>query len=775
MKKHFLHTLTLLLLSTAAFANFSIDWTSTAGNLLANEGTAVTRDASDNVYSTTSTGDIFFEKHDKFGNFKWQVHSFTTLPFNYEFPTKIFIDPQGNPIVVGYRYTSPTEGNPANSLIILKYDPNGNLIYKKNIDGNFSYFSNAQQSTYYTKINSHMDAQGNIYIGTAGGVTGYPGSGFTVVKVSPAGTVVWVSTKTFTSTTMFHFVRGMKVKGNSIGVTGSTSLPDGNVTNWVLDTTGTDKWSNIKVGNGGQDMTFDQNGNAYFLSWATVNFVSDVKVFKFNSTGGQLWEKSYDFGGSEIATRIENTPDNGMAIMAYGNTYPGGSLYVDFITFKIKLTGAMLWSKRYSQHANNDEYPRAMAIDNDGDIFVTGIGGPVPPGPTLSAQQMVTIKYSSAGTEEWVYITDTLGNYMQGEGIAIASDGSIFVVSNVNTFLVHILDHTGGSVCTVPTGVAATAITQTTATINWSAVPNAYLYHIQYKPSTSLTWFQISTDVLSNVLTSLVNGTTYDFRVEAVCNSGPTGYSVTQQFTTAGTGYCPSKGLNATTDWIDLVFVGSLLNSTPESAGGYGDFTYLSVDLVQGGSYSMTLSAGMNPFGSTEVWRVWIDYNQDGDFLDAGEKEVAYKSNQIGWESHTFVVPANALTGTTRMRVSMKKGTAPSPCEIFNNGEVEDYTVHILPPKNMAANVTGGTQTKIAATILIAPNPTVTTSQVNLTGMEGTVTVRVFDLTGKLMEESVSESSNVITLDTNGWNSGLYLVRATDNAGNSVVGKLVRE
>lgn len=59
-------------------------------------------------------------------------------------------------------------------------------------------------------------------------------------------------------------------------------------------------------------------------------------------------------------------------------------------------------------------------------------------------------------------------------------------------------------------------------------------------------------------LSSLVNGITYDLKVEAICNNGPTRYSPVQHFTTTGTGYCASKGLDATKEWIDLVYIGSL-------------------------------------------------------------------------------------------------------------------------------------------------------------------------------------------------------------------------
>ncbi|MEP7127679.1 MAG: GEVED domain-containing protein [Chitinophagales bacterium] len=772
MKKSTLLALALLLISAFSFAGVSVDWIRSTDNILSNSGTAVARDKKDNVYTTTHSTGIFFTKRDKFGNFLWQVSSSTTIPFNYEYPSWIHIDPQGNPVVVGFRYTSPSEGKHANSLIVLKYDPDGNLLYKKNIDGDFSYFQNSPLSMYWTKITSQMDSSGNVYIGTSGGVTGYP-SGFTVVKVSPAGSLLWVSAKTFTSATSFHFVNNIRLKADRIAVSGVTSYSSANATHWVLDTTGTSLWSNIQEGIGGKDAAFDKAGNVYFLTWVSPNFSGDVRVYKFNTTGSLLWQKTYDFGGGDLAARMEySSTDNSIVIMAYGNQNPPGSLYVDWITFKIKPNGTMAWSKRYDKHPGNDEIPGMMAVDKDGDIFVTGIAGPFPGGSNLGKRQMVTVKYTTAGIEEWVYALDTINEYNEGVGIAIAKNGSVYVVGSVNTLLVHLLDNTGTDPCGVPVNINVSAITNQTATISWSPVANAYLYHIQYKTSTSIVWTQISTNTTSFTLTSLAEGTTYNYKVEAVCNSGPTGFSPAAQFTTLGTGYCASKGLDASKEWIDLVYVGSLLNSTPVSDGGYADYTYLSVDFVQSGSYSMTLSADMNPYGSTEFWRVWIDYNQDGDFTDAGEQEVAYKSTQIGWESHTFSVPATALTGPTRMRVSMKHGAAPSPCEIFNLGEVEDYTVNILPAK-MSEGATAVNNATIPD-LFLAPNPSTGNTTISFNGFEGNITLQVFDVTGKLTVESVI-SGSMLALDVSEWTPGLYFVRMTDDAGHAASKKLLKQ
>jgi len=76
----------------------------------------------------------------------------------------------------------------------------------------------------------------------------------------------------------------------------------------------------------------------------------------------------------------------------------------------------------------------------------------------------------------------------------------------------------------------------------------------------------------------------------------------------------------------------------------------------------------------------WIDYNKNGSFDDAGELVFdAGASNSATTQTGSFQVPCDAPTGNTRMRISMKYNGAPTSCETFDHGEVEDYTVDIQP------------------------------------------------------------------------------------------------
>lgn len=135
--------------------------------------------------------------------------------------------------------------------------------------------------------------------------------------------------------------------------------------------------------------------------------------------------------------------------------------------------------------------------------------------------------------------------------------------------------------------------------------------------------------------------------------------------------YCDSNGNSQSYEWIARVAVGSFSNSS--GASGYSDFTSMVIDLTAGSTASVSLTPGFNWFSYREYWRMWIDYNKDGDFEDAGE--LVFEGNSRSTLTGSITVPSSA-SGQTRMRVSMRYGSPPPVCGSFDYGEVEDYTVN---------------------------------------------------------------------------------------------------
>ncbi|WP_239004452.1 GEVED domain-containing protein [Lacinutrix sp. WUR7] len=142
-----------------------------------------------------------------------------------------------------------------------------------------------------------------------------------------------------------------------------------------------------------------------------------------------------------------------------------------------------------------------------------------------------------------------------------------------------------------------------------------------------------------------------------------------------GTQYCDSQGNNANDEYISRVQVGTINNTS--GAQLYSDFTSVSTDLDTGSSYTLTVTPTWTGSSYSEGYAAWIDYNDDGDFTDAGEQIFSLAASSVTPASGSFTVPTGTASGDKRLRVSMKYNGVPTSCEAFSYGEVEDYTVNI--------------------------------------------------------------------------------------------------
>jgi hypothetical protein len=232
-------------------------------------------------------------------------------------------------------------------------------------------------------------------------------------------------------------------------------------------------------------------------------------------------------------------------------------------------------------------------------------------------------------------------------------------------------DYTVQITCPVPTGLAASGISNTAATVSWAGT--AAKYKMQYKIAGASTWTNVNNiaDTFYS-LTALTPNTKYSYRVQAVCAVGVTSaFSTTASFTTTYN-YC-STGGSTQYGYINNVKLGSI-NNTSGDNGGYADYTALSTSIGTGTAQTISLTPGGEIHHN--YWEVYIDYNHNADFTDPGEKVGqgdGYSSVDI-----SFTVPDIALTGDTRIRIIMQKdiGYLNNPCTFFF-GEAEDYTVNI--------------------------------------------------------------------------------------------------
>lgn len=337
----------------------------------------------------------------------------------------------------------------------------------------------------------------------------------------------------------------------------------------------------------------------------------------------------------------------------------------------------------------------------------------------------------------------------------------------------------GGANCTAttPGNVNTTGVGSNSAIVSYDAVSGA-TYDLRYRVSGTSSWTTVASAATSTTLNGLAAQTSYEAQVRSKCNDGSvSNYSASATFTTTAVqlSYCGSQGNNVNDEYIGRVQLESI-NNTSGSGNGYSDFTNINTDLAKDASATITVTPTWTGTVYAEGYSVWIDYNQDGDFNDAGEQVWTQAATTATPVSGSFIVPNTAIDGATRMRVSMKYNGVPTSCESFTYGEVEDYTVTIT-------GTTADTQAPTVPTALAASNITDTsvslswtasTDNIAVTGYEvfegnsslGTVTGTTANVTGLIAASAYS--FKVRAFDEAGNNSGFSnIVNVTTTGGGS--------
>ncbi|MBW6489720.1 MAG: PKD domain-containing protein [Lentimicrobium sp.] len=240
---------------------------------------------------------------------------------------------------------------------------------------------------------------------------------------------------------------------------------------------------------------------------------------------------------------------------------------------------------------------------------------------------------------------------------------------------------------------------------------------------------------------------TYDVTLTATNNFGSstltkTGYIVVE--VPGAVTYCESGGLSNYKEWIAGVSVGTFVNES--GAAGYSDFTSEPILLAPGNAYNIRLSPGFSGTSQREFWRIWIDFNNNGSFEDAGET-VFTANNKKNAVTGYISIPAGA-SGSARMRVSMKGNGAPKPCEWFAGGEVEDYTIEF-------GDMDVATDNMDSRKINIYPNPT--SQYLNIEAGSDPVEVYLLGLNGCLLKQFSVANHQIIELSD--LSKGIYLLR----------------
>jgi hypothetical protein len=115
----------------------------------------------------------------------------------------------------------------------------------------------------------------------------------------------------------------------------------------------------------------------------------------FSSAVAQEWVRRYNGPGDSTDVANALAVDNSGNVYVTGGSRGSGTYY-DYATIKYNSAGKVLWVRRYNGPGNSLDVAAALAVDNSGNVYVTGVSY-----GSGTSRDYATIKYNpDGGTEE---------------------------------------------------------------------------------------------------------------------------------------------------------------------------------------------------------------------------------------------------------------------------------------------------------------------------------------------------------------------------------------
>ena len=210
-----------------------------------------------------------------------------------------------------------------------------------------------------------------------------------VSKHTPAGEELWFADFTF-PTSSHSSVRAIALatdlSGNIYltGVQGANeniNFGDIDILIAKYSPDGKEIWSRIYDGPAGIDdesvgIATDQSGNVYLAGNTYVDQQNQrIHTVKFNTDGTLQWAVTYNDASFSRATALAVDFFTGDVFVAGSSLVPrvGDDIHLsDFTTIKYNINGEQQWLRLYNGGSGLDDVARAVVVDADGNVLVTG-------------------------------------------------------------------------------------------------------------------------------------------------------------------------------------------------------------------------------------------------------------------------------------------------------------------------------------------------------------------------------------------------------------------
>lgn len=323
------------------------------------------------------------------------------------------VDASGNIYVTGLTLSA---GGAHYDIVTIKYNADGNILWLQKYNG-------PADSTDYPGA-LVVDPSGNVYVaGSSYGIGSK--SDFVVLKYNSSGVQQWVQRYNGPANDGDNsYGLAVDASGN-VYVTGSSYGGASSYDYYTIkyNSAGVQQWAQRYNGTGNSfdspsSIAVDNSGNVYIAGYSTgVGTGYDYLTIKYNSAGVQQWEQRYNGTGNSTDNVFSLKIDGSANVYITGFSGGSGSGN-DYLTIKYNTAGVQQWLQRYNGTGNGSDIARGLVVDDSGNVYISGYTT-----GSTSGADMTTIKYNSGGIQQWLQIYNGIGN-SNDEVYALTKDGS---------------------------------------------------------------------------------------------------------------------------------------------------------------------------------------------------------------------------------------------------------------------------------------------------------------------------------------------------------------
>lgn len=311
---------------------------------------------------------------------------------DWDDPHGIAVDNAGNVYVTGGSSDSAT----IYDYFTIKYNSDGDTVWMRRYNGPGNSVDNA--------FGLAVDNLGNACVTgrSVGSGTNYD---YATIKYQPDGDTAWIRRYNGPYVTSVDNARAIAVDGSgNIYVTGESEGSGGTNDDYATikyysngDTAWVRRYDGPDSGWGvAEAIAVDESGNVYVTGrseGATTD--DDFCTIKYDSLGNELWVRRYNGPGNYLDNPYALAVDDSGNVCVTGFSYISPT-HSDYLTIKYYPDGDTAWLRNYNGPGNQSDRARAIAVDLLGNVYVTGYSW------SGMNYDFVTIKYDSDGNELWI-------------------------------------------------------------------------------------------------------------------------------------------------------------------------------------------------------------------------------------------------------------------------------------------------------------------------------------------------------------------------------------